>query len=286
MGPSLAADMADMGQAVSVPLACDVALDFRELEERWPWVMQLGERLADLRFHYLSLGEAALHISYLHAPQLSQLRHVTMCLYCGGADAGSLCVAHLLGVLPQSVESLHLECPNLWSEQAVVEVSASMRALRVKGVCRKSHCRPLCFCPPSQRTQDLTFCLHAGLERLCLLLWEVRVGLQCLDAGAPVGLRELNVQARVVAMDAQLAAEVAQRGRVLERCDAVDKGWDRISSEGPAVQVVHIGRGPVHMERRVVKEGSERHWACTCGACAECLGPEAFGGVADARCDG
>ena len=86
-----------------------------------------------------------------------------------------------------------------------------------------------------------------------------------------------------VDMDDQLAAKVAQRGRVLERCDVLDKEWDSILSAVPAVQVAYIGRGPVHMERRCVG-GRERHWhwACTCGACAECLGPEAFGGVGDA----
>ena len=293
MGPSLAAEMADMGQALSVPPTCTVALDFRELEERWPWLMQLGERLADLRFYSISLDMAALHISYLPAPQLSQLRHLTLCLYCAGADPGSLCVATLLGVLPQSVESLHLEYPLLWSEQAVVVVPASLRALRVRGVCDKSHCRPLCRCDPSQRAQDLAFGLHAGLERLCLLLWEVHVDLQCLDAGAPAGLRELNVQAREVDMDSLLCAEIARRGRVLDRCDVLDKWWDskgqargrRIVSAVPALQVVYIGRGPVHMERRCL-DGRKRlwHWACTCGACAECLGPQAFGGVAEAWC--
>ena len=292
MGPALAADMADMGQALSVPPACAVALDSREMDEGLPWLMQLSERLADLRFHCLSLDDAALHISYLHAPQLSQLRHLTMCLS-KGVDAGSLCVAHLLGGLPQSVESLHLEYPILWSEQAVVVVPANLRALRVKGVCDKSPCRYLCHCDPSQRSQDLTFGLHAGLERLCLLLWEARVGLQCLDAGAPAGLRELNVQAREVDMDALLCAEIARRGRVLNRFDVLDKWWDctrtargrRIVSASPALQVVYIGRGPVHLEGRCL-DGRKRlwHWACTCGACAECLGPQAFGGVAEAWC--
>ena len=293
---ALAADMAFWGRALSVPTACAVALDFQEMRKGRPWLMQLGERVADLRFYSLRLDQAALHISYLHAPQLSQLRHLTMCLYCGGADAGSLCVAHLLSVLPQSVESLHFECPDLWSEQAMVVVPASLRALRMKGVCKSYVCRSVCLCDPSQRKQDFTFGLHAGLERLCLLLWEVRVGLECLEAGAPAGLRELVVQAWVVDMDAQLAAEVAQRGRMLERCDVLDREWletgsccassaDSAHRAGPGAHGKKVGGGPraalalgLHMRcmRRV--PGAGGLWGCR--GCA--LQPVRFEGVWDA----
>ena len=115
-------------------------------------------------------------------------------------------MAHLLGGLPGQVESLRLTYIHcLPSEQAMV-VPASLRALCVKAVGRN---------PPADSsgpTPDLTFGLHAGLERLCLVLWESRVGLQCLDAGAATGLRELIVQARAVGMDSHLAAQVAAAG--------------------------------------------------------------------------
>ena len=194
-----------------------------------------------------------------------------------------LCVARLLRDLPSSIQSLHLQYRFLTNEQAVVEVPASLRALRIKGVCDEPGCSQGCCCAPTDRTQDLTFGLHAGLERLCLVLWGARVGLQCLDAGAPAGLRALNVQARVVAMDRELAAEVAQRGRMLERCDVVDGEWgDYAGGVMPPVQVAYIRRGPVHMEFISDSSRTEarvRHWACMCGTCAECLGPDTFGGV-------
>ena len=246
--------------------------------------MRLGRRLTNLRLKYTSCYERALRTSLVHAPQLSHLRHLTLIVYCGTSGSSWLvCVARLLGGLPRCVESLHLNHPNLMSEEAVVVVPASLRALRLKGVCNRSFCRLGCDCPPSQRTQDLTFGLHAGLERLCLVLWGVRVGLQCPDAHAPAGLRELNVQARVVDMDSHVAAEVAQRGRVLERCDRIDYAWDRRYSVVPPVQVAFIGQGPVHMEYRG-DVGRVQHWSCMCGTCAECLGPEAFGGVVDYWC--
>ena len=192
----------------------------------------------------------------MHAPQLSQLRHVTLIvdgqlgLWENGGVQGSLCVARLLGALPRCVESLHLDYPSLMSEEAVVVVPASLRALRIKGVCKQYLCGRGCCCAPSQRAQDLAFGLHAGLKRLCLVLWGVRVGLQCLDAGAPADLQELNVQAQAVELDIDLDAEVARRGRVLEHCDVIDNEWDRGHSVLPPVQVAYIGRGPVHMEHR------------------------------------
>ena len=282
---ALATNMAARGQALYVPPTYAVALEFRRVGEWRPWLMQLGERLADLRIYYsLSLDTAASR-TFIHAPELTQLRHITLCLERTGiVDVSGLCVARLLGGLPQCVESLNLEYPILWSEQAVVVVPASLRALRMKGVCNMLHSSEVCLCPPLERTQDLTFGLHEGLVCLSLVLWHVSVGLQCLDAGAPASLRGLNVQARGVDMDDNLAAEVEQRGRVLEGCEVIDLDWEASGASGsdvPPVQVVYIGRGPVHMERRSVG-GRVRHWACTCGACAECLGPEAFGGVVDA----
>ena len=240
--------------------------------------MRHGECLGNLRLECTIANEAELSTSFLHAPELARLRHVTLIVDLCEA-LSSLCVARLLGGLPWCVESLHLDYPFLLSEQAVAMVHARLRALRVKGVCNEPGCSKACCCAPSKRTQDLTFGLHAGLERLWLVLWGVRVGLQCLNAHAPAGLHELNVQARVVDMDHNLAVEVEQRGRVLEGCEIIDPEWEATGSVVPPVQVAFIGQGPVHMEYRSSGRGRLRHWPCTCGTCAECLGPGAFGGV-------
>ena len=278
MGYVLAHHMVLYGQDLNVPPACAVALSIKQMgfwEEMRGWIVRLGGRLADLRLEFDSADVAMWDTSFLHAPELGQLRHVTL-----AADRTespppySLCVSHLLSGLPRCVESLHLDYPILLSEQAVVMVPASLRALRVKGVCDEPGCSQGCRCYPSERSQDLTFGLHVGLERLCLVLWGVRVGLQCLDARAPAGLHELNVQAQVLDMDYHLAVEVEQRGRVLEGCEAIDPEWEATGSVVPPVQVAFIGRGPVHMEYRRSGLGRVRHWACTCGTCAECLGPD------------
>ena len=283
MGHRLAVGLARAGQDLCVPPACAVAIEFSQRELWRPWLVRLGVRLVDLRLRCSARDlAAASRASFMHAPQLMQLRHVTLIVTRYLEEALCLCVAGVLGALPQSVESLHLDHPSLLSEQAVVVVPASLRALRVKAVCDRAPCSRGCICPPSRRAHDLTFGLHAGLERLCLVLWGVRAGLQCLDAGATAGLRALNVQARMVNMDAQLAAEVAQRGRVLERCDVLDSKWGLdLNVAVPPVQVVHIGQGPVHMEFRTMR-GCVQHWACTCGTCAECLGPETVGGFVPA----
>ena len=282
MGIGLASSLAEDGEDLRVPSACSVATALSSYREEWEmWLVQLGRRLTSLRWECISVREVALCISVMHAPQLSQLRHISLIL--NGGLQGSLCVACLLGALPRCVEGLHLDYPSLLSEEAVVAVPASLRALRIKGVCREYFCGRGCCCAPSQRAQDLAFGLHAGLERLCLVLWGARVSLRCLDAGAPAGLRALNVQARGVDMDARLAAEVAHRGRVLDCCDVIDNAWDTTHSVVPPVQVAYIGQGLVHMEYRC-DVGRVRHWACTCGTCAECLGPEALGGLVDYQC--
>ena len=105
------------------------------------------------------------------------------------------------------------------------------------------------------------------------------MGVRCLDAGVPAGLRELSIQARAVDMDSRLAAEVAQRGRVLDRCGVIDRDCADEGRAVPPVQVVHIGEGPAYME--FCERRRARHWVCTCGTCAKCLGPETFGGVRD-----
>ena len=291
MGWGLARGLANAGQELCLPPTCTVALEVRGGEEWQEWLLPFGKRITDLRWLCSDHNMPELGTTFLHAPQLSQLRHVTLLAVRRWVNITMLCVARLLSNLPQSVQSLHLQYMYLTSEQAVVVVPASLRALRVKGVCEEYECYRGCICPPAQRTQDLIFGLRAGLERLCLVLWGARVVLQSLDAGAPAGLRELNVQARVVDMDSCMAAEVARRGRVLDRCDELDsecvEGLECPGCCVPPVQVAYIGRGPVHMESRSDSNHSEarvRHWACTCGTCAECLGPDTFGGVADAWC--
>ena len=79
-------------------------------------------------------------------------------------------------------------------------------------------------------------------------------------------------------IDNYLAAEVEQRGRVLEGCEVIDPEWEATGSVVPPVQVAYIGRGPVHMEYERSGLGRVRYWACTCSTCIECLGPDTFGG--------
>ena len=277
------------GEELCLPPACTVALEIQTVGQWQGWLLPLGERVTDLRLMGFDDDMPDLNTTFLHAPQLSQLRHVTLVVIRMSSDPTMLCMTRLLRDLPRHVQSLHLQDRFLTSEQAVAVVPASLRALRVKGVCNQYACRQGCCCPPSKRTQDLTFGLHAGLERLCLVLWGARVDLQCLDAGAPASLQALNVQARVVDMDEHLAAEVARRGRLLDRCDVIDGKCGDITDEVPPVQVAYVGRGSVHMEfisdNIHYSESRVRHWACTCGTCAECLGPDTFGGVVDDWCN-
>ena len=281
LGGGLPDHLAREGWDLGVPPACTVALDISHDKSYRPWLARLGRHVTDLRLSpRLTVAVAASRTNFIYAPELSQLRHIT--LFVSREGSGSLCLARLLGGLPWGVESLHLDYPSLKSEQAVVVLPASLRALRIRGVCDNSACRQGCNCRYSEEVweaQPLTFALHAGLELLCLVLLHVRVGLQCLDAGALAGLRELNVQARRVDMDTHVAAKVAQRGR-LKPFDMYDeKNWNPVFGDWPTVQVAHIGQGPVHVEDRCAR-GSD--WACTCEACPECLGPEVFGGVVDA----
>ena len=280
----IATRLAAAGQDLRLPPACTAALEFDGGEVLPPWLVRLGPCLVDLTVLCTFFGTPVMRPACIYAPQLSRLRHVT--LHMEGPVPDSLSPAHLLGSLPRRVESLHLSYKRcLRSEQAVILVPSSLRALRVRAVCNirlplfPVPVRPCC-CPPLQPPPEITFGLHAGLERVCLMLWHSRVGLQCLEAGAPTGLRELLVQARAVEMDSHLAAEVRQRGRTLERCDVVDRSYRSCSFPVPTVRVVHIGHGPVHMEYYIFIP-RVRHWLCTCGACVKCLGPEAFGGVVD-----
>ena len=190
MGCMLAYNLEKWVQGLCMPPACTVALSINSLPGWHQWLVQLGRRLAYLRIEYLEADEAMTRTFFLHSPELTQLQHVTL-IVARPQVLGSLCVARLLNGLPQCVKSLDLECPVLLSGQAVAVVPASLRALRVESLCDQPGCRQACCCALSERTQDLTFGLHAGLERLCLVLWGVRVGLHCLDAGAPAGLHEL-----------------------------------------------------------------------------------------------
>ena len=226
MSHELAMGQANAGQDLCLPPACTVALNLMQSESSREWLVRLGSRLADLRLQCAARKLVSMRSTIMHSPQFSQLRHMTLVmkhrtLHRSEEPPRNLCLASLLGGLPQCVENLHLGAPYMLSEEGMVVVPASLRALRIRGVCDLCACSPIGCCPPSECTQDLCFGLHAGLERLCLVLWGARVGLRCLDAGAQ-GLQHVNVQARVVDMDDHLAAEVGQRGRVLERCDVFD----------------------------------------------------------------
>ena len=272
LSQGLAAVLAKGGQDLGLPPACLVSLNCCAQKYR-RWLVRLGWRLVHLHTNYDSVKELAAGTSLMHAPQLSQLRHVSLCVMQQGRRC-SLSVAGLLGGLPQCVESLHLDYFGSSSEHATFVVPASLHALRIEGFHDKVSCNQACRDASSECKQSLTFGLHAGLERLCLVLSQARVRLRCLD-GAPAGLRGLHVRARVVDMNAPLAAEVAQRGRVLERLNI--EGWPPgITLRGPPLRVVAIGQGPGKVS---AGRGRQRHWPCTCGACDECLGPAAFGGV-------
>ena len=281
LSQGLACGLAKGGQALGLPPACLVALRCCTREEFRPWLVRLGWRLVHLPLEYMSVDEVAAGTSLMHAPRLSQLRHVSLCVMQRGKRS-SLIVAGLLGGLPQCVESLYLHYNGWSSEQTSFAVPASLRALRIECFPELSGYGQACCDASSKCKQSFTFGLHAGLERLCLVLCESRVRLRCLDAGAPAGLRGLHVRARVVDMDAHLAAEVAQRGRVLERC-SVERWQGGITYDGPPMRVVAIGQGP---GRWSTAKGRKRHWPCTCGACAECLGPAAFGGVQEEWLEG
>ena len=275
--PGLAGGQAVAGKELCLPPACTLSLCISQMDSWQGWLARLGSQLVDLRLCCSADNLAPRSLFLIHAPQPSQLRHVTLIV--DPKKPRTLGLARLLRGLPQCVQSLHLDGPYMLGEEEVIIVPASLRALRIQGVCVRSACSRACCCPPAERTEELCFGLHAGLERLQLVLWGARVGLRCLDAGAPAGLQELIVQARVVDMDVHLAAEVAQRGRVLERCDVLGSEWGEVlCSSVSQVQVVHIGQGPVQKEKKY-SYGHARGWACTCGTCAECLGPEAFGGV-------
>ena len=165
MSQKLAATLAEAGQELRLPPACTVALEFPQ-EDKWRWWLeQVGGRLAELRMCEVPVVAAATHATFVHTVQLSQLRHVT--LFLAREPPHSLCVARLLCGLPRSVESLHLKYRVLFSEQAVVVVPASLRALRIKAVCDGSCCSDIfreCDCPPLECTRALTLGLHRGLH--------------------------------------------------------------------------------------------------------------------------
>ena len=230
---------AQLGRELCLPPACTVALEFPQSGSWRGWVMRLSSRIVDLRLHS-PIGQplAPRCTSFMHEPQLSQLRHVTLLVKPRsshrrpGELPESLGMAGLLGGLPQTVETLHIDSPYMLSGEGMVVVPASLRALRIRCVCGHCACSRADCCPPSEGVLDLlTIGLHAGLE--------------CLQLVGAHGLRDLTVQARVVDMDDHLAAEVAQRGRVLERCDVFDSEWDEYRGAMPQVQMVHIGQGPV-----------------------------------------
>ena len=74
----LVAGLAAAGQDLCLPPACAVALQFQHIEQWRRWLVRLGSRLAALSLLFLSADVAASRASFMHAPQLLQLRHVTL----------------------------------------------------------------------------------------------------------------------------------------------------------------------------------------------------------------
>ena len=155
----IATRLSKEGQDLKLPPACTAAVQFNNNEQVLPWLKRLGRRLGQLHFTINRCYTAAKLTHLVCAPQLSQLRHLTLTV--GFVPNSSLFVAQLVGGLPRRVESLSLTYfTRLPIEQAIVVVPASLRALRVKAMA----------CLPAQGPADITFGLHAGLERLCLAL--------------------------------------------------------------------------------------------------------------------
>ena len=160
------------------PPACTMAVEFERLAcmEAMPqrWLLPSGG------LHITNLGlqgygsDVPTWCSILHAPQLSQLRHVTLSACREDTQPRCLCVAGLLGGLPQGVESLHLGYPSLMSEHAVVAVPASLRTLRIRAVCDGTLRNNTCDCPAHLRLQDLTFAC-VGAWSACLWCCGLRV---------------------------------------------------------------------------------------------------------------
>ncbi len=97
------------------------------------------------------------------------------------------------------------------------------------------------------------------------------------ERDAPAGIQDLNVQARSIVLDDELAAKVALVGRFgnFDECDTVDKAWDEALEDLPDGAFAHLGSEPVHLEY-MNERGGKKQWPCTCRTCCECLGPSVF----------
>ena len=94
MGHKLAVELARAGQDLRVPPACAVAIEFSQRELWRPWLVRLGVCLVDLRLRCSARDLAAASCaSFMHAPQLMQLRHVTLIVTRYLEEALRLCVA-------------------------------------------------------------------------------------------------------------------------------------------------------------------------------------------------
>ena len=268
----------------ALPPGCMVTLEFMhpDLEPEPLWLARYGPRLQAVRIHLERNAPLSGCRSVPFAAQLAHVRRLDLIfdgpLYQRPGSGSCFVLADVLACLPPRLESLRLEHPRVEVLRAGgpcnrIEVPAGLRALRLKSSLgwelEDAEGRSMTAWMP-------TFLLHASLSRLYLLLWSTCVALECLDAGAAAGLQALNVQARSVFPDAQLAAEVGARGReFVTRQSSMGKvftpeddgNWSYMH-DGQEVHVVRIGRRPVPME---FEGGCQLvDWPCMCGACGEC----------------
>ena len=94
MGSMLAYNLEKYVKDLHVPPACTVALAIYSQQGWHRWLVQLGTRLAHLRIMWLRAEEAMSRTFFLHAPELTQLQHVTL-IVARPQMPGSLCVAPL-----------------------------------------------------------------------------------------------------------------------------------------------------------------------------------------------
>lgn len=252
-------------------MSCELSASSESAADRLPWLLQLGPQLESLTLCTLQWTDFGKTFSALHALQTSRLRHLILYFQgCQDFDGPAPRVCLVLACLPSLLRSLHLrylsEDTKPWaSTSRSVDVPASLSALSI-------------CCAPGRPRADvgpLALRLHARLSWLQLQACDRDVALGCLDAGGAAGLQEANVQARSVALDAQLAAEVARRGRTFsKRNGELREGF----IAGSEMQVVHMGRGPLFPDNVCSGYPETFAWAvpCRCGACCACLGPGMF----------
>lgn len=266
---------------LDAPPGCKFAVGVKQVHKRpAAWAMRLGAHLESLHVD-LPMREDIAHTFAALTSHVCHLRHLTLVFARTSQQPiqGSLCATHLLGCLPRSVETLHVDHQRV-STSGLAVVPAGLRALRIKSVCDSSLCRRGHMCGPHTEANPrvLRFGVHAKISRLCLLLWEAEVKLDLLgERGARARIQDLNVQARFIWLTEELSNKVAFVGRYghLYECDTIDGAWNEALEDLPEGGYAHLGSEPVHLEYKN-ERGGKKQWPCTCGACCECLGPSVF----------